>query len=117
MDLYYFVEEQIKKAVEKGEFDNLPGMGKPQKFTDDLPGMPQEIKMAYKVLKQAGYLDETDAKKEKITFSDLYRCATDGQEEQKFDRYMKFEQFVQKRKLHKNPSFRKYARKIYSKLF
>ncbi len=27
--MYYFVEDKIKKSIEDGEFDNLPGMGKP----------------------------------------------------------------------------------------
>jgi len=29
MSIEKFVEEQVRKAIEAGEFDNLPGKGKP----------------------------------------------------------------------------------------
>lgn len=29
MDSFYIAEERIKKALEEGVFDNLPGAGKP----------------------------------------------------------------------------------------
>lgn len=32
------VEQQIQEAIERGEFDNLPGAGKPLDTTDDSPG-------------------------------------------------------------------------------
>jgi hypothetical protein len=32
------VEEQIKEAIERGEFDNLPGQGRPLPPGDDGPG-------------------------------------------------------------------------------
>lgn len=37
----------------RGEFDNLPGRGKPL-VQEDLSGVPEELRMAYKVLKNAG---------------------------------------------------------------
>lgn len=39
--------------MERGEFDNLPGRGKPL-VQEDLSGVPEELRMAYKVLKNAG---------------------------------------------------------------
>ena len=48
------VEERIRKAQEKGELDNLPGQGKPLAF--DEPEIPEEMRLAYKVLKNAGIL-------------------------------------------------------------
>lgn len=49
-------ERQIQEAVEEGVFDNLPGKGKPIKFDDD--GIPFDVKMMNKVLKNAGVLPE-----------------------------------------------------------
>lgn len=43
-------EDKIKKAIEAGEFDNLPGKGKPLKL-DDNPFEPEELRMAHRLLK------------------------------------------------------------------
>ena len=47
------VEELIKKAQERGEFDNLPGKGKPIDLTEYFE-MPEDIRVAQSVLKNAG---------------------------------------------------------------
>ncbi|WP_460597420.1 DnaJ family domain-containing protein [Geomonas sp. Red276] len=46
-------ERRIKEAMERGEFDNLPGKGKPL-VEEDLSAVPEELRMAYKILKNAG---------------------------------------------------------------
>jgi len=57
------VEERIKKAQKKGEFDNLPGSGKPICF--EAPNVPDELRMAHKILKNAGFLPpEIEVKKQ-----------------------------------------------------
>lgn len=112
---YYFVEERIKKAVDEGEFDNLPGQGKPLDFTDELPGLSSELKMAYKVLKNAGYLDESvEENKDRVTFKDLYQCAT-GEKEKNYQKQVEFHEFVKKQKLYKNRKFQEYAHKIFKR--
>jgi DnaJ family protein C protein 28 len=48
------LDEQIRQAIERGEFDNLPGKGKPL----DLSKNPHEDpgwRMAYRMLKENGY--------------------------------------------------------------
>ncbi|MBB6446397.1 DnaJ family domain-containing protein [Bacillus benzoevorans] len=115
---YYFVEEKIKKAVEDGEFDHLPGKGKPLDLTDDMPGLSPELKMVYKVLKNAGYLTETkDTEQEKITFKDLYTSATDGHVQANYQKRMEFYEMIKNRKLNRNKTFHSYAEKIFKKFF
>ncbi|MCS6804972.1 MAG: DUF1992 domain-containing protein [Acidobacteriota bacterium] len=46
-------ERKITEAMERGEFDNLPGKGKPLVFHDD-PLEPPERRLANKILKNAG---------------------------------------------------------------
>ena len=59
------VEQRIKKAQKEGEFDNLEGANKPLKFEDQ--HVPEELRLAHKILKNSGYLPpELDLKK-KIT--------------------------------------------------
>jgi hypothetical protein len=46
-------ERKIQEAIDRGEFKNLPGRGKPL-VMEDLSGIPEELRMAYKILKNAG---------------------------------------------------------------
>jgi len=120
--MYYFIEEKIKKSIEDGDFDDLPGMGKPLDLKDELPGLSPELKMVYKTLKNAGYIPESDDKDQNsITFQELVHSATDGMYEEmvkgEFQKRLEFGEFIKKKKLHANPKFSTYAKKIFSKLF
>lgn len=53
MSLDRIVEALIKEAQERGEFDNLPGKGKPIDLTEYFE-MPEETRVAQSVLKNAG---------------------------------------------------------------
>lgn len=44
------VEKQIREAMERGEFDHLPGAGKPLDLTEN-PYTPEEWRLAFKLLK------------------------------------------------------------------
>ncbi len=48
------VEEQIRKAQARGDFDNLEGAGKPLDLYEN-PFEPQELRMAFKILKDNDY--------------------------------------------------------------
>lgn len=48
------VEERIKAAQKQGRFDNLEGKGKPLLFEDS--HVPNDLRMAHKILKNAGFL-------------------------------------------------------------
>ncbi len=64
------VETKIKNAQKNGELDNLPGEGKPLEF-EELKG-PEELKLAHKVLKNAGFLPpEVELKKKIAQVEDL----------------------------------------------
>jgi hypothetical protein len=54
MSLDKIVEELIKKARERGEFDNLPGKGKPIDLSEYFE-TPEEVRVAQSVLKNAGF--------------------------------------------------------------
>jgi hypothetical protein len=47
------VESLIREAQERGEFDNLPGKGKPIDLSDYFE-TPEEVRIAQSVLKNAG---------------------------------------------------------------
>ena len=52
---YKIVEERILDAQRKGEFDNLPGAGKPLDF-EESGSVPEDLRIAYKILKNADYI-------------------------------------------------------------
>jgi len=65
------VERHIREAEEKGEFDNLLGSGKPLVLEDD-SGVPAELRTAYRLLKNSGYLPpELQDRKEALQLAEL----------------------------------------------
>ena len=47
-------ERKIEEAAARGEFDGLPGEGRPLDLDDDAL-VPEDLRMAYRILKNAGY--------------------------------------------------------------
>lgn len=73
-------EERIKKAQEEGAFDNLPGRGKPLCLDDDAH-VPEDLRMAWRVLKNADCLPpELLAQREIHTARELLADLTDEAE-------------------------------------
>ncbi|CAM2065214.1 DUF1992 domain-containing protein [Sulfidibacter corallicola] len=71
------VEERIRAAQRDGAFDNLPGKGKPLEFEDD-SGVPEELRVAYKILKNAGCVPpEMALRKELVSLQALIETAED----------------------------------------
>jgi hypothetical protein len=65
------VEDRIKKAQKRGEFDDLPGAGKPLDLYDDRH-IPEDLRLAYKILRNADCLPpEIELKKEILRTEDL----------------------------------------------
>ena len=57
MSIEKFVEDQIKKAMAEGEFDNLSGKGKPI----DLEAYfqtPEHLRICYSILKNSSFVPE-----------------------------------------------------------
>lgn len=48
-------EQQITRAIERGELDDLPGAGRPLVLDDDRL-IPEHLRAAYRLLENAGYL-------------------------------------------------------------
>lgn len=65
------VEQHIRDAQEKGELSNLPGEGAPLHLDDD-SGVPAELRTAYRLLKNSGYLPpELEMRREALALNDL----------------------------------------------
>ena len=70
-------EERIREAQDRGEFDNLPGQGQPLQLEDD-SHVPEELRMAYKLLRNGGYLPpDIEERKEIDSLLDLLESCRD----------------------------------------
>lgn len=48
------IDKQIREAMERGDFDNLKGTGKPLNLARD-PNVPEDWELAFNMLRNAGY--------------------------------------------------------------
>ena len=80
MDPIAFVaERKIEEAIEQGLFENLPGMGRPLDV-EDISHLPPELRMAYTLLKNGGYIEKLpEAGKIVSTRELLEQCQDEGQ--------------------------------------
>lgn len=123
MDFFQIVsEDKIRKAYKDGEFDHLPGMGKPLKL-DDFSGIPEELRMAYKLLKNAGFTEQESAlKQEMMTIESLIKKCDNSSEKEELqrkynERLLRFNRLMSKRGAETNSSFFKnYQQKVEDKL-
>ena len=69
--LQSIAEERIREAQRDGVFDDLPGKGVPL-YLEDESGIPEELRMAYHVLKNAGMVPrEVQERKEISNLADM----------------------------------------------
>jgi hypothetical protein len=53
--LDFLAEQRIAEAVSRGELEGLPGAGRPLELDDDTL-IPEELRLAYRILKNAGFV-------------------------------------------------------------
>ena len=76
-------EQRILAAIEKGELEDLPKQGQPLELDDDR-GVPEHLRMGYRILKNAGYIPpELQQRKDALELCDLVvQSDADSQETQ-----------------------------------
>jgi hypothetical protein len=78
--MHLVAERKIREAIEQGQFDNLEGRGRPLRLEDD-SGVPEDLRLAYKILKNAGCLPpELELKREIVQLEELLASLEDEQE-------------------------------------
>ncbi|WP_377891611.1 DUF1992 domain-containing protein [Alkalihalobacillus sp. R86527] len=111
MDIAWLIaEDKIKTAIKNGEFNDLPGKGKPQKL-EDMSSIPEELRIAYKVLKNSGYLpEESQLKKELSTLEELLESCSDEEDKVHIKRkisanQLKYDQLMNERLSKQAPEY------------
>ncbi len=76
-------EQRIQNALAQGEFANLPGAGRPLP-AEDLSLVPEELRVGYRLLKNAGYLPpEVEDRKEAASLRAMLAGMEDEQQRSK----------------------------------
>ena len=57
MSLEKFIDEKIEEAMARGDFDHLPGLGKPLDL-DSYFATPEYLRMGYSILKSADIIPQ-----------------------------------------------------------
>jgi len=112
-------EQRILEAQRRGEFDNLPGKGKPLEL-EDLSGVPEDLRIGYHVLKNAHLLPpEAELIKDIHTLEDLLKHVEDEGERRALAKSIQWKIIrldMLKRRSMKLNTVRDYTRKLISKL-
>jgi hypothetical protein len=88
---HIIAERKIQEAILNGELDNLPGKGKPLQLDDD-SHIPEELRLAYKILKNAECLPpEVALKKEIFHLKDLLQGMEDVGERYRLTKRLNFQ--------------------------
>jgi hypothetical protein len=83
-------ERRIQKAIEEGMFNDLEGAGKPLRF-DDETWIPEDLRPAYRFLKNAGYLpQELEVRKEIVSLRECIDSLDNDKERLKKMRELNF---------------------------
>jgi hypothetical protein len=120
LDIFARIAERlIREAMENGEFDNLEGAGKPLNFADET-WIPEDLRIAYRVLKNAGYIPpEIELRNEIINMSSLINTIDDDKERLKKIKELNFI-LLKLNTMRKRPfdldNFPEYERKVVDKL-
>ena len=93
------VDAIVARSIANGELDNLPGQGKPLNL-DDESGVPEEMRMAYRVMKNAGIVPpEVEALKRLATLREQLADETDPAERDRLAKQISMENSVLRLKL------------------
>ncbi len=112
-------ERKIEEALRRGELDNLALKGRPIPI-EDLSDVPEELRMAFKILKNAGVLpEELQLHREIVTLKDLLHSCQDEEEQRETRRRLneKILHFnILQEKNAGRAAFRRYAGRIEERL-
>lgn len=119
MEIFVKIAEQrIREAIERGEFRDLRGKGKPLVFEDDT-WVPEDLRPAYRILKNAGCVpQELELRNEVVTLRRLMETIDDDKERLTKIRELNFK-LMKLNELRKRPfvleEFPEYEEKVCSK--
>ncbi len=81
MSIESAIEQKIREAMARGEFDNLPGSGRPLDL-DAYFSTPEDLRMAFSILKSSDFVpEEVELFKEINALKEKMKASTDEAEQ------------------------------------
>ena len=74
-------EEKIQSAIRRGEFDDLPGKGRPLVLADE-SGIPEALRVPYRILRNAGCLPPELALRNEISEVEVLLARVESDDEE-----------------------------------
>ncbi|CAI6053989.1 DnaJ family domain-containing protein [Cohnella sp. JJ-181] len=114
-------EQKIREAEKSGQFDAIAGKGGALP-ADDLAGVPEELRLSYKLLKNAGALpEELQIRKDLVTLSDLLGACRDPGEsgrlrEELTEKRLRYRLMMNERGWAHKDAYEEYADAVQAKL-
>jgi hypothetical protein len=112
-------ERHIQEALHRGDFDDLALKGQPLS-REDLSGVPEELRMGYKILKNAGYLpEEMQLHREILSLRNLLDCCEDQTESRQLKNRLSLRQLQYDMLMERNgrkAGFRQYTDQLAERL-
>ena len=122
----WLVEQRIQESMRNGEFEDLPGHGKPLEL-EDLSGVPEELRMSFKIMKNSGLVpEEVSLRAECVTLEGLLAtCHNSGGTETSEGKAiraklslkrLRLQELLRERGLDSNPAFMQYSVQIHEQI-
>lgn len=114
-------EQKIREAEKSGLFDGISGKGKPLP-ADELAGVPEELRLSYKLLKNAGALpEELQIRKDLVTLSDLLGACREPEAAEKLkkelnEKRLRYRLMMNERGWSHSDAYEQYADAVCAKL-
>ena len=89
MSIESAIEQMIRQAMARGEFDNLKGEGKPLNL-DDYFNTPEDVRMGFSILKSNDFVpEEVERLKEIAELRERFKTTTDPEEKQALEKTLR----------------------------
>lgn len=122
----WLVEQRIQESMRNGEFEDLPGHGKPMEL-EDLSGVPEELRMSFKIMRNSGLVpEEVSLRAECVTLEGLLAaCHNSGGTETSEGKAiraklslkrLRLQELLRERGLDSNPAFMQYSVQIHEQI-
>ncbi|WP_106765951.1 DnaJ family domain-containing protein [Paenibacillus faecalis] len=114
-------EQKIEEAIRNGELNNTAYRGKPLPV-DDLSHVPEDLRMSYRILKNAGFVpEEVSLRKECVRLHDLlHACSSEAEKEkhrkQLNEKSLRLQMLMEQRGLGTSGAFLQYEAQIKERL-
>ncbi|MDR0270114.1 DnaJ family domain-containing protein [Paenibacillus sp.] len=117
----WLAEQRINEAMNRGEFEDLSGKGKPLEF-EELSHIPEDLRMSYKIMKNAGLVpQEMQLHEELLKLQDLIHACENASEKEKLkksltEKKLRFQLLMEQRGLSGSAVFQEYGQKLLYRL-